>query len=199
MTSARPPPEIGVAASVPSRPALIFLAFGRLLRGGVLPALLEAAQWLRGATVDLQSAWAANVAKGPAGARRPADMAVDNAWAALEGRLASFARLPLEQYPKAKRAAELLDLLFHDGLTFLQLAYAEEWAESEQRLKMIDAQKLEADIDALAGPEFLAEVRRTHALYGKALGITGPCRRPTRRLLLSALGRRAAVGPLPPS
>ena len=61
---------------------------------------------------------------------------------------------------------------FPDGLTFLKLAYTAEWAESEKRLEQIDDGKLANELDAVAGPEFLAELRLAHKAYGEALGVT---------------------------
>jgi hypothetical protein len=62
--------------------------------------------------------------------------------------------------------------LFPEGLTFLQLAYNAEWAESQQRIARIDKDNLAGEIEELAGPEFLAEVRKAHDNYGRVLGIT---------------------------
>ena len=45
--------------------------------------------------------------------------------------------------------------------------------ESGNRLRMIERLKLQDELSALAGPEFLTEVRRAHDLYGKMLGIGG--------------------------
>jgi hypothetical protein len=91
----------------------------------------------------------------------------------LFGRVESYSWLPADECPDAARAAALLTLLFSDGLGFLKLPYNEEWSESEKRLRLVDQDKLAGDIDRIAGPEFLEEVRRAHALYGKALGMTG--------------------------
>ncbi len=68
----------------------------------------------------------------------------------------------------------MLGLLFPDGLMFLLLPFNNEWAESEKRLQMIDADGLAADIDAIASPEFLQQVRQAHKVYGRVLGITQP-------------------------
>ncbi len=126
---------------------------------------------LRNVTVELQTAWRAQADVQKAPDPRPADRAVDNAWAALVGRLESYALLPLDRHPRAKRAAELLERLFPDRLAFTQLEYAAEWAESDKRLGTID-KGLATDIDALCGKEFLYEVRGAHEAYGKMLGIT---------------------------
>lgn len=120
----------------------------------------------------LQATWSETAVPASPAGRRAADSAVDNAWGALEGRLASYARLPTSEYPKAARAAEIHQLLFASGLDFLTLVYRSQWAEGERRLHLVTTKELAADIDSLAGPEFLAEVKRTQKLYGEALGLT---------------------------
>src|SRR6185436_18729436 len=50
--------------------------------------------------------------------------------------------------------------------------YKPQWAEGERRLQTIKDNAYAADIDQLAGHEFLAEVKRTHKAYGEALGVT---------------------------
>lgn len=127
---------------------------------------------VRTSVIALQSAWEA--AGGPQGPtdKRPADRAIDTGWGGLYGRLDNYASLPEKRWPKAARAAELRDIVFPDGLGFLTLPYNAEGSESEKRIKRIDDQKLGAEIDEIAGPEFLAEVRQSHADYGVALNIT---------------------------
>ena len=127
---------------------------------------------LRDSVLSLQAIWAETAVPATPAGRRAADSAVDNAWGALEGRLASYARLPASEYPKAARAAEIHQILFAGGLEFLTLVYRSQWAEGERRLHLITTKELAADIDVLAGPEFLAEVKRTQKLYGEALGVT---------------------------
>ncbi len=105
---------------------------------------------------------------------RPIDLLDDNGWGCLFDRLDSYARLPTEHYPKAARAAELRDILFPDGLKFLKLDYGAQYTQTDLRLARIKTDKLQPDLDAIAGPEFLAEVKRTHALYAEALGISKP-------------------------
>ncbi len=131
----------------------------------------KAATKLRMATVGLQEAWSRTGRAASAGERRLADIAIDNAWSALHARLDAYAALPPSYWPKAERAAELVAALFPDGLAFLTFVYDEEWAEGEERLRKIEAQGLARDIDAVAGPEFLAEVRRAQRCYGEVLDI----------------------------
>lgn len=161
------PPVVDVPAAVGLSVAL--------LKATPRPCSAEvrrAARRLRATALALQQAWAQSGEKAPRLDKRPADVALDNAWSALFGRLESYARLPVAQAPGAERAAELLAALFPQGLSFLKLPYASEWAESKQRLAQIDRQKLAPSLDALAGPEFLAVIRGAHAAYGDALGMT---------------------------
>ena len=57
-------------------------------------------------------------------------------------------------------------------MVFLKGAMEAEWAASDELLKRIDADNLAADVDTIAGPDFLVEVRAAHLEYGQALGIT---------------------------
>jgi hypothetical protein len=106
--------------------------------------------------------------------KRAADSATDNGWGCLESRLSAYARLPATEYPKAPRALEIHSALFPTGLDFLTLSYKTQWAQGERRLKLIQDSGFASDIDLLAGSEFLAEVKRTHKVYGDAVGVTKP-------------------------
>lgn len=131
----------------------------------------KVAKKLHGDTVALQAAWAkADSAPVPID-RRKSDMRIDNAWGIFLDRVVAYAGLPVAEFPKAARAQELVDTLAKDR-EWLTLPYAAEWAESEKRLKRIDDEGLGAELDALAGPEFLKEVRAAHKAYGLALGVT---------------------------
>jgi hypothetical protein len=131
------------------------------------------ARKVRAATVVLQKTWTAEPPPRPVD-KRLFDNACDNAWSCGHGRLSCYASLPVAIWPKAERAAALVALVFPEGLTFLRLPYAAQWAEQERRLAMIDAMELAPEIDELCGPEFLGEIRRTHTIYGEVLGITSP-------------------------
>lgn len=122
----------------------------------------------------LEAAWQPIAKEKPPSDRRPADRAVDNGWSALFDRLQGCAKLPAHRYPKAADAAKLMAKLYPTGLTFLSLAFDQEWAESRRRLELVDSEQLQASLDDVAGPEYLAEVRLTHEAYGVALGITVP-------------------------
>jgi hypothetical protein len=97
---------------------------------------------------------------------RVIDQAGDGSWGALRMRIEAFAMLP-PSHPDAKRAAELLTILFgSEGLSFLKLTYGEQWATADTILKRIDRDGLQKDIDPIAGPAFLAHVRNQHVAYG---------------------------------
>lgn len=124
------------------------------------------------------------------------DNALDNCWGGTDDRLLGLSRLPNE--PKAVEAAALRARLFPDGLKFLTYEYKVEWAESKARLDAIDAEKLGPEIDRLAGKEFLPAIRKAHAAYGEALGLSGASAAPvldqavlrtTRDEFLNALRR----------
>jgi hypothetical protein len=138
------------------------------------PSTKKAARRLRSAAQDLQTAWSH---RQRAASPRPtekvkADRRIDGAWGALKARLEAYGWLPADFYPRAPRAEELVASVFPTGLDFLTLPMNEEWFESNERLKRIKNENLDAEIDALAGPEFLVEVRAAHEQYGAVLGIT---------------------------
>ncbi|MBK9264528.1 MAG: hypothetical protein IPM54_32680 [Polyangiaceae bacterium] len=99
--------------------------------------------------------------------KRVVDQAGDGSWGALRSRLSSYAMLPAAEYPDAKRAGELTTILFNDqGLSFLTESYPVQWATADTILKRIDDDGLQTDIDRIAGPEFLDNIRKRHAKYG---------------------------------
>ena len=163
------------------RPPIIDVASGVALATSLLNAvpkdppesMRKAAQKVRKTTLALQQAWAKSDESGAPLDRRKADMRTDNAWGIFLDRLEAYASLPVEHYPKAARARALIDAISPER-AWLKLMYEAQWAESDRRLEKIDSQGLAADVDALAGPEFLAEVRSAHKAYGLALGITKP-------------------------
>ncbi|MBK6685959.1 MAG: hypothetical protein IPG45_15910 [Deltaproteobacteria bacterium] len=161
-----------------------------------MPAFVDdAAAYLREVVDESLASWGSERGPGP-DLRRPADASLDRSWGAVFTRLKAFAELPHDEYALAKEAAALMDRLFPDGLAFLRLPYAQEWAESERRLQMIDNEKLTKTLDKAAGPEFLQQVRRNHVVYGEVLGITkpdpmpqGPARAEHRKNLRKAISR----------
>jgi len=157
-------------------PSLIALARQVLAAAPARPKapLKQSLSALHEATGALEVAYRAHLSS-PAGADgRPVDQAADNAWACAYARLASYAALPVAHYPQARRAQELQKQLFPEGLAFLKLEYGAQWTETEQRIVLIQKEKLSAELEALVGPEFMAELYRCHALYAEMVGVSQP-------------------------
>lgn len=139
------------------------------------------------ATTALKADWATREATETAN-RRPADLRNDRAWSAFAGALDSAATLA--STPRGQVAAELQPLLFANGLTFTQLPFEKQWAESARLLALIEGEGLEAKITrAVGGPEYLTELRASHTEYGAALNITEPAERQAEVNLSDALGK----------
>lgn len=97
---------------------------------------------------------------------RTLDQEMDAAWGGLRLRLAGYAGLPHDTVASAARAAALLTQLFgDDGLNFLKDSYSAQLVSMTTLLKRISQDKLGKEIDALCGPEFLAEIRRLLPRY----------------------------------
>ncbi|MEZ4294564.1 MAG: hypothetical protein R3B70_06285 [Polyangiaceae bacterium] len=101
------------------------------------------------------------------------DRILDNCWSALDDRLRGLTKLP-SSFPAAAEATPLRKRLFPAGLTFLKLPFKLQWSESQTRLDLIDRDSLASSIDDLAGKPFLTAIRKAHANYGAALGMSKP-------------------------
>jgi len=132
----------------------------------------KAAKALHQKTLKLQSIWKSRDRIDKRIDARPFDVLADHTMSRLVSRIEDYAGLPEETYPLANRARAILATLFPTGLAFLKEDYPSQWAETQKRLDRIDEEGLAADINTIAGPEFLAEVRRVHILYGEAIGVT---------------------------
>jgi hypothetical protein len=135
----------------------------------------RSAKALRKAAVALQVLWAARerALKAVKSVDKVAgDNRIDTAWGALKMRISGYAMLPPAAYPRAARAEAQDKTLFPSGMSFLKAPMEAEWAVSEQLLEQIDDDKLATEIDAVAGPDFLVEIRAAHTVYGEVLGIT---------------------------
>ena len=94
------------------------------------------------------------------------DQLADNLWSALRSRLVGYAVLPAADFPKAPRAAELVLTLFGpDGLQFLKDTYPLQFSTMDTLVKRIDEDKLQKEIDELAGAEFLRAIRKVMPRY----------------------------------
>ena len=99
-------------------------------------------------------------------AARSIDEEADHSWTALRDRLKAYAALPVARFPRAARAAELVQILFSDGgLDFLKQQYPAQKTHMAMLLERIDSEKLAADIAELAGSEFLAQLRDVQPRY----------------------------------
>lgn len=136
-----------------------------------VPAVKKAAQKLRKNTIKLQVAWKERDRIEKPADPRPVDVMADAAMGRMVSRIEGYASLPADRYPLATRAGEIIATLFPD-LEFLRADFNSQWAETQKRIDRIDEEDLAKDIDRVAGPEFLAEVRRIHAIYGVAIGVT---------------------------
>lgn len=97
---------------------------------------------------------------------RAVDSDADASWSALRMRLEAYALLPASDFAMAPRAEALLGILFGDGgLAFLRERYPVQFTLADTILKRIDEDGLQAEIDALAGPEFLQNIRTQHKRY----------------------------------
>ena len=155
-------------------------------------AVAETVAELQAAVDSLQAAALRRLPGGDA-ATRVADLRLDAAWAALRDLFAAWSRVV--DHPHAALAATLRALVFPDGLRFTRLPFRLEWAESANRLTMIDERGLGAQIAELGCAAALAQVRDAHAQYGEALEITtqnadrGMAVRDARNAVLNALRR----------
>jgi hypothetical protein len=158
-----------------------------------------AATRLRGTIVDLQQAWARQIAvSGPIGTLpRDADIRVDRALRSTSMRIEAFTLLPSETVGEVDRAKAAYGRVFPEGLRFLNLPFDEQWAYGERLLAVIDGdEELAADVEELVGESILGELRAAQEAYGVALGITAPRTSPEVVSLLEPLAalRTAIVG-----
>lgn len=88
------------------------------------------------------------------------DQEMDAAWGGMRLRLEGYASLSRELVPRSGRSAELLAELFgSDGLSFLKGTYSAQLSTMHALLQRITEDKLDKELDALCGPEFLARIR----------------------------------------
>jgi hypothetical protein len=175
-------PALDALATQTLGSAVLAAAAGKTVPGPVAEALEE----VKAAVDALQSVAVQRLPSSDPGARA-ADMVLDAAWSALRGLLSAVSRL--RDHADAEQAATLLGLLFPDGLRFTRLPFRLEWAESANRLQMIDERGLGTQIEKLGGGTVLAQIREAHAHYGEVLAITSQAPEPG----VSVREARAAV------
>jgi hypothetical protein len=100
---------------------------------------------------------------------RQADLAEDQAWAAMHNWLLGWTKMPAAAADPARR---MYAVLFPSRLQFTQLPYKLEWAEADARLARVSSEGFDSAIEQLGGSLILAQLRETHRAYGEALAIT---------------------------
>lgn len=159
-----------------SRPPLFTLLGGITLADALhaacpkdaAPTLKKTLQKLDRVRSEAQSAWRVRhraLAPSTEDAAQEVDKVCDRGWSALRARLYAYSLLPKDQYPKAERATELLEQLFPKGLSFTQRIYVEQLAAMDSLLQRIAEDKLEKELAALCGPEFLDNVQKLQPRY----------------------------------
>lgn len=159
------------------RPQMLTLASGIVLAQALVaacpdimpPPVKKAVLHLAKTATTAQQAWADRQRENgfvPDEGTRVLDQEADGSWSNLRARLLAYAELPSALFPQARRAQEIIDTLFGDsGLGFLRDNYILQWSTMNVLLKRIDAEGLAADIDMIAGPEFLQHIRNVHPRY----------------------------------
>jgi len=135
--------------------------------------VLSAAQALSLAVATLESAWKAQSQPRRFEDLRPFDLRLDRVWSVVNASLERYTIFPSDD--SDRQSASTLQLrLFPSGLAFLRLPYAEQHAESQRLVDLVDEEDLREELDRLVGEVFLEELLSAHEAYGEALGITKP-------------------------
>jgi hypothetical protein len=159
-------PALDALAAQTVGSAVLAAAANKTLPDPIVEALAE----VKVAVEALQTTNLEAIPTGDTFAPRAADIDLDNAWSVLHGLVRAVSRVP--DQPRAELATALLDDLFPDGLQFTRLRFKLEWAESENRLKMIDQRGFAPQIEQLGGATALAQIRQAHAHYGEVLSVS---------------------------
>ncbi len=102
---------------------------------------------------------------------KEADRTLDNAWRSFSSWLGSLASLPDGTFADLPKVRALHRLLFDNGLSFVVLAFREEWTQSEMRIKAASEGGFEPMIEQLGGLPLYNHLKNAHARYGEVLGI----------------------------
>lgn len=131
----------------------------------------RAGEALREQAVSLQSAWIASDGKGDTVDARPVDQATDAAWRGVYLKAKGEIELSTDE-GKAGAAAQLIDALYPDGLSFITKRYPQQWAEMEKRLTKLREANLAQALSSVAGESALATLEQHHKAYGETIGVT---------------------------
>ncbi len=157
-------PTVTLASAIVLAEALV-----KACPGFMPPAVQKAVNYLATTGNAAKQAWAdrrRDVGTASDESSRGLDQEADGGWSGLRSRLTSYAGLPVHRFPKAARAQIIVDSLFGEGgLEFLRDTYVLQWSTMSVLLKRIDDEGLAAEIDDLAGPEFLQNIRDIHPRY----------------------------------
>ena len=99
-----------------------------------------------------------------------ADRVLDRAWGAVNELITAWVHI--DDKKLSPLAKEIEETVFGAGTAFLKAKFHEEWAESRTRLTAIEEKGLDAHFAKLGAEVFLTTLKRAHAAYGKALGVT---------------------------
>lgn len=160
------PPRITVRSGLSLSKMLL-----RVVPAKAGPGVLVAAKALRASVTDLDGKWKASQKARRTKDMRPLDVQLDRAWGVIESSLDRYAVLRPSNANR-RRAAQIHQQLFAEGLGFLKLRYIEQHAESALRIDLIEEEGLHEDLERLVGKEFVDELHAAHKAYGDALGIT---------------------------
>ncbi len=128
------------------------------------------AQAMRDQGVRLQQAWIATDSK-TATPARPVDTATDAVWRGVYMR-AQGAVVSGTSEEKASAGQKVLDELYDQGLTFINVRYPLQWAEMEKRLEKLQNEDLAKALEEVTDKNTLPTLRRQQEAYGKAIGVT---------------------------
>jgi hypothetical protein len=124
-----------------------------------------------------------------------ADQQLDSAWGGLQGFLISNTKLSASPagVERGERARMVLEVIFPDGLRFVNLPYREQWAESKRRLAKLGEPKVAEHVKALGGEPFVEAIEAAQERYGEVLHLTKPKKAPSQAKVREALDRMLAA------
>ncbi len=159
-------PRFSVAAGLALVRALI-----ASVPGDAGAAVRSSAQAMRDQGVQLQQAWIETDSKADSPDARPVDAATDAVWrgAYLSAQGAVTSRTSEE---KAVAGQRVLDALYAEGLTFINIRYPLQWAEMDKRLEKLKNPELAQALAMVTDDTTLPALQRQHDAYGKAIGVT---------------------------
>jgi hypothetical protein len=134
-------------------------------------ALRASAQTMRDQGVRLQDAWIATDSKPAIPDARPVDAATDAIWRGVH-MSAQGAVTSRTSEAKAAAGQKVLDELYAEGLTFINIRYPLQWSEMEKRLEKLKDPELSAALTLVTDDNTLPALQRQQAAYGKAIGVT---------------------------